>query len=275
MTDAPVRHNAAVTNRSLLSGSAYKSGQDLSARQSLYKWQSPRYDLPGLVTEQLREIRGTVVDVGCGNGKFINRLRQDRPDLRLLGLDISAGILGEVPGPVAVADAARLPLRDAGTNAVLALHMLYHVEDIPAAVAELGRVLAEGGTVVASTNSDHDKSELDDLWQRASGDVLGRLGRDRGPSRISLSARFSLEKAPSVLGAAFSAVRVVELPGTIAVTDPAPVVAHMASYRAWADQYEVPFDETIQRAERIVSQQIEEQGRFEITCLGGLLICRR
>ncbi|MGW1194589.1 class I SAM-dependent methyltransferase [Streptomyces sp. NPDC002536] len=272
MTDTPVQHDAAVTDRSLLSGSAYRSGRDLSARQSLYQWQSPRYDLPGLVTEQLREIRGTVVDVGCGNGKFLNRLRQDRPDLRLLGLDISAGILGEVPGPVAVADAARLPLRDAGTNAVLALHMLYHVEDIPAAVTEFGRVLAEGGTVVASTNGDHDKAELDDLWQRASGDVLGR---DRGPSRISLSARFSLEKAPSLLGAAFSTVRVVELPGTIAVTDPAPVVAHMASYRAWADQHEVPFDETIQRAERIVSQHIEEKGRFEITCLGGLLICRR
>ncbi|MFF4407770.1 class I SAM-dependent methyltransferase [Streptomyces sp. NPDC001404] len=272
MTDTPVRHDAAVTDRSLLSGSAYKSGQDLSARQSLYQWQSPRYDLPGLVAEQLRETRGTVVDVGCGNGKFINRLRRDRPDLRLFGLDVSAGILGEVPGPVAVADAARLPLRDAGTNAVLALHMLYHVADIPAAVAEFGRVLAEDGCVVASTNSDHDKAELDDLWQRASGDILGR---DRGPSRISLSARFSLEKAPSLLGTVFGAVRVVALPGTITVTDPAPVVAHLASYRAWADQHEVPFDETIRRAEQIVSQQIAKQGRFEIVCLGGLLICRR
>lgn len=272
MTDTPVQHEAAVTNRSLLSGSAYKSGRDLSARQSLYRWQSPRYDLPGLVTEHLQRIRGTVVDVGCGNGKFINRLRKDRPDLRLLGLDISAGILGEVPGPVAVADAARLPLHDASTNAVLALHMLYHVERIPAAIAEFGRVLAEDGTVVASTNSDYDKAELDDLWQRASGDILGR---DRGPSRISLSARFSLEKAPSLLGDTFGTVHVVELPGTITVTDPAPVVAHMASYRAWADQHEVPFDETIRRAEQIVAQHIEKDGRFEITCLSGLLICRR
>ncbi|MFC4517517.1 class I SAM-dependent methyltransferase [Streptomyces ehimensis] len=272
MTDTPIRHNADVTDRSLLSESAYKSGRDLSARQSLYQWQSPRYDLPGLVAEQLREIRGTVVDIGCGNGKFIRRLRNDRPDLRLLGLDISAGILAEVPGPVAVADASRLPLHDGGVNAALAMHMLYHVEDIPGAVGELGRVLADGGTVIASTNSDRDKSELDDLWQRASGDILGL---DRGPSRISLSARFSLEEAPSLLGRVFDAVDVIELPGTITVTDPAPVIAHMASYRAWADQHEVPFDETIRHAEEIVAQHIEKHGQFEITCLGGLLVCRR
>lgn len=272
MTDTPVRHNADVTDRSLLSGSAYKNGRDLSARQSLYLWQSPRYDLPGLVAEQLREIRGTVVDIGCGNGKFIRRLRNDRPDLRLLGFDISAGILAEVPGPVAVADASRLPLHDGGVNAALAMHMLYHVEDIPGAVGELGRVLADGGTVIASTNSDRDKSELDDLWQRASGDILGL---DRGPSRVSLSARFSLEKAPPLLGRVFGTVHVIELPGTIVVTDPAPVVAHMASYRAWADQHKVPFDETIRRAEQIISQVIEKRGRFEITCLGGLLLCRR
>ncbi|WP_372408905.1 class I SAM-dependent methyltransferase [Streptomyces luteireticuli] len=271
MTDA-ARHDEALTDRSLLAGRAYKSGRDLLARQSLYQWQSPRHDLPGLVAEQLRRVRGTVVDVGCGNGKFIRRLREFRPDLRLLGLDISEGILAEVPGPVAVADVARLPLPDGGANALLALHMLYHAEDIPRAVAELGRALAEGGTVIASTNSERDKAELDELWQRASGDILGR---ERGPSRISLSARFSLKEAPSLLGAVFGTVGVLELPGTITVTDPAPVIAHMASYQAWADRCGVPFDAMIQRAEEIVSQRIEKQGRFEITCLGGLLVCRR
>ncbi|MET7934648.1 hypothetical protein [Streptomyces sp. NPDC005322] len=46
----------------------------------------------------------------------------------------------------------------------------------------------------------------------------------------------------------------VELPGTITVHDPEPVIAHMASYREWVDQHDMP---------------------FEITCLGGILVCRR
>ncbi|WP_415951874.1 class I SAM-dependent methyltransferase [Streptomyces sp. KLOTTS4A1] len=272
MTDLSAAHDAAVTDRARLAGRAYNGDRDLAARQSLYQWQTPRYDLPGLVAEQLGDVRGRVVDIGCGNGKFIQRLRRDRPDLSLLGLDIATGILAGVPGPVAVADATRLPLAAGRADAALALHMLYHVPDISQAIRELARVVADDGVVVASTNSDRDKAELDDLWQRAAGEVLGT---DRGPARISLSARFSLEQAPALLGEEFGRVEVAELPGTITVRDPEPVIAHMASYRAWADQHDVPFDATIDRARALVADHIARNGAYEITCLGGILVCRR
>lgn len=272
MTELSAARDAAVTDRSRLAGSAYNGDRDLAARQSLYQWQTPRYDLPGIVAEQLSGVRGRVVDVGCGNGKFIQRLRDDRPELALLGLDIAPGILAGVPGPVAVADATRLPLATASVDAALALHMLYHVPDIPQAVRELSRVVARDGLVIASTNSDLDKAELDDLWQRAAGDVLGT---GRGPARISLSARFSLEKAPAFLREEFGRVETIELPGTITVHDPEPVIAHMASYRAWADQHEVPFEATIERARTILADHIARKGTFEVRCLGGIIVCRR
>ncbi|MER6094881.1 class I SAM-dependent methyltransferase [Streptomyces sp. NPDC001728] len=272
MTDLSAAHDAAVTDRARLAGSAYSSDRDLAARQSLYQWQTPRYDLPGIVAEKLNNVRGRVVDIGCGNGKFLQRLRQDRPDLDLLGLDIAPGILAGVPGPVAVAEATRLPLATESVDAALALHMLYHVPDIAQAVRELSRVVTGDGLVIASTNSDQDKAELDDLWQRAAGDVLGT---GRGPARISLSARFSLEKAPAYLGEEFSRVETIELPGSITVRDPEPVIAHMASYRAWADQHEVPFEATIDRARTMLADDIARHGAFEITCRGGILVCRR
>ncbi|WP_432146716.1 class I SAM-dependent methyltransferase [Streptomyces sp. bgisy084] len=272
MTDLSAEHDAAVTDRAILTGSAYNTGRDLAARQSLYQWQNPRYDLPGIVVERLQETRGTVVDVGCGNGKFIERLRRERPELRLLGLDVSLGILAGVPRPVAVADAVQLPLASNSVEGALALHMLYHVGDIPTAVRELARVVKPGGVMIASTNSTRDKAELDHLWERSAGDVLGV---DKGPARISLSARFSLEQASGLLGAAFDKVEKIELPGTIAVRSPEPVVAHMNSYRAWADQHAVPFDETVARAREIVSEHIERHGAFEIGCLGGMLVCTR
>ncbi|MEU8970321.1 class I SAM-dependent methyltransferase [Streptomyces monashensis] len=272
MTEQSAAHAAAVTDRGRLAGSAYSSDRDLAARQALYRWQAPRYDLPGIVAEQLRGVNGRVVDAGCGNGTFIRRLRRDRPDLTLLGLDIAPGILAGVPGPVAVADATRLPLATGSIDAALALHMLYHVPDIPRAVGELSRVLVRDGLVIASTNSDRDKAELDDLWQRAAGDVLGT---GRGPARISLSARFSLEKAPAFLGEEFGHVETVELPGTVTVRDAEPVVAHMASYHAWADQHDVPFEATIERARTILVDHLARHGSFEVTCLSGILVCRR
>ncbi|KUF15337.1 class I SAM-dependent methyltransferase [Streptomyces silvensis] len=273
MTDS-VANDAAVTDRARLAGSAYNGDRDLAARQSLYQWQVPRYDLPGIVADQLSGVRehGRVVDVGCGNGKFIERLRQDRPDLHLLGLDIAPGIIADVPGPVAVADVVRLPLADASTDAALALHMLYHAKDVAQAVSELSRIVADDGLVIASTNSDRDKVELDELWARAAGDVLGT---GRGPARISLSARFTLEKAPAFLGEEFDRVATIELPGTITVRDAGPVVAHMASYQAWSDQHDVPFEATIERARTILDGHITRHGAFEIRCLGGVLVCRR
>jgi hypothetical protein len=133
-------------------------------------------------------------------------------------------------------------------------------------------VVARDGLVIASTNSDRDKAELDDLWQRAAGDVLGT---GRGPARISLSARFSLEKAPAFLGEEFGRVETIELPGTITVRDAGPVVAHLASYQAWADQHDVPFEATIERARTILDEHIARHGSFEIHCRGGILVCRR
>ncbi|MFJ4191505.1 class I SAM-dependent methyltransferase [Kitasatospora sp. NPDC089509] len=271
MTSNTAQQDAAVADKAILANSAYADGRHLAARQSIYRWQQPQYDLPGIVVEELADTSGTVLDIGCGNGKFVSRLHKERPDLQVVGMDISAGILADVEKPVLVADAQALPFADDSADAVLALHMLYHVSDIEATINELARVLRRGGVLIASTNSDTDKQELDRLWARAAGEILGI---PEGPARVSLSSRFSLEKAPDFLKAAFKDIRVRELPGIIEVTDPAPIVAHLASYEAWADQCGVPFHETVSRAAEIVTATIEAEGSFKITCLGGILICR-
>ncbi|MFF3336858.1 class I SAM-dependent methyltransferase [Streptomyces sp. NPDC002888] len=272
MPEHSTAHDAAVTDRDRLVGSAYGSDRDLAARQALYRWQTPPYDLPGLVAEQLREVRGRVVDVGCGNGMFLRRLRQDRPEPTVLGLDLSHGMLAGVPGPVAVADVTRLPLATASVGGAMALHMLYHVPDIPGAVRELARVVADDGLLLVSTNGERDKAELDELWRRAAGDVLGV---EHGPVRLSLTARFTLETAPAFLGEEFGRVQTIELPGTITLRDPEPAVAHLASHRAWADQYGVPFEATVERARVLLTEHIARTGAFEINSRAGILVCRR
>lgn len=271
VTSSTAPQDAAVTDKARLTNSAYADSRHLVARQSIYRWQQPCYDLPSIVVQQLTETTGTVLDVGCGNGKFTSRLHQERPDLRIIGMDISAGILTDVPRPVLVADAQALPFADASMDAVLAMHMLYHVPDIPVAIKELARIIRPGGIVIASTNSDTDKRELDRLWSRAAADVLGLA---EGPSRVSLSSRFSLERAPALLNGAFMDIDVLELPGTIELTDAAPAVAYLASYEAWADQLGVPFDATLQRAAELAESEIAQRGSFRNTCLGGILVGR-
>ncbi|MFI2210489.1 class I SAM-dependent methyltransferase [Streptomyces sp. NPDC020141] len=258
------------TDRSLLSTKAYGSGRHLVARQSLYQWQTPQHDLPGIIVNELAEVRGPIADVGCGNGKFVKRIREDRPDLAVVPMDVSPGIVGDIPEAV-VADAQQLPIKDGSLGAALALHMLYHVEDQAQAVREMGRVLSPHGVAIVSTNSRTDKRELELLWSQSAGDVLGI---PEGPARVQLSARFTFEEAPTVLGKVFTDIRTIPLPGVIAVTDAEPVVAHLASYEAWADRMGVPFRETVERARERVKETIRAEGAFRITCLGGILVCR-
>lgn len=157
MTSNTAQQDAAIADKAILANSAYADGRHLAARQSIYRWQQPRYDLPGIVLEELAGTSGIVLDAGCGNGKFVSRLHKDRPDLQVVGMDISAGILADVEKPVLVADAQALPFADDSADAVLALHMLYHVSDIEATIEELARVLRPGGVLIASTNSTIDK----------------------------------------------------------------------------------------------------------------------
>ncbi|MEU5726770.1 methyltransferase domain-containing protein [Micromonospora sp. NPDC047738] len=260
------------TDRIVLTTAAYACGQHLSARQALYRYQTPAYDLPAIVIENLATVTGTVADIGCGNGHYLRRLRTRRPDLTTIGIDIAVGILRQTPPPVAVADAAALPLQNESVDAVLAMHMLYHITDTEAGLAELTRILRPRGILVVSTNANNDKHELDDLWAAAAADVLGT---PNGPRRISLSSRFPLDDAQDRLRPHVSDIHLIDLRGTITVTEPQPVLDHLASYRAWAHQTGVPFEATLHRVRERLTEAIDRDGTFLISGHGGILVCRR
>ncbi|QBI53986.1 class I SAM-dependent methyltransferase [Streptomonospora litoralis] len=259
---------SATTDRRLLAEHAYRNDAHLSARQKLYDFQQPTYDLPGLVVDALDDTHRTVLDLGCGNGAYLDRLRSERPQAAVIGIDAAPGMLDELAPPVLCADAADLPFKAERVDAVLAMHMLYHLADIDAALAEIARVLAPGGLLVASTNAEDDKGELDDLWQAAAGDVLGT---GHGPRRIRLSDHFPLDAGAARLREHFAEVKVHELTGRIVVDDPAPVLDHLGSYRTWAAQAGVPFDETLQRARERLEGTITSAGMFTVSTRQGII----
>ena len=87
----------------------------------------------------------------------------------MLPLDLSAGMRPEVVG-----DIQALPLADDSVNGALAMHMLYHVPDVPAAVRDLRRVLRPGGVLMVSTNGVDDKREVTKLFVGALADLTGK-----------------------------------------------------------------------------------------------------
>ncbi len=110
-------------------------------------------------TEQLlgRALRPgeQVLDVGCGTGWLAAGLRRARPDLRVVGADLSAGMLTRArragAWPLVQAEASQLPLPDASIDVVVARGVLHHLPGVTAALAEWRRVLRPAGSVVLAS----------------------------------------------------------------------------------------------------------------------------
>ncbi|HEX2497220.1 MAG TPA: class I SAM-dependent methyltransferase [Actinomycetes bacterium] len=211
--------------REWLVSEAYPDGRNLAARRSIYAYRTPQCDLPALAVEQLRNARGLVVDVGCGDGAYVRALRTARPELTVLGLDLSPGMLAVTGPPVVLADAARLPLVAGSAGALLAMHMLYHLPEPEIAVAELARVRAAGGLVLIATNAAADKAELIELRSAAIRDVTGTAPASPPDGQ----ALFTLEDGERMARRHFERVRRLDFTGWVTLTEPEPLVRFIES----------------------------------------------
>jgi SAM-dependent methyltransferase len=143
-------------------------------------WESPR-DVHDIVAPQLR---GPVLDVGCGEGRLASLLG---PDVAWVGLDASPAQVAANPyRPVVVGDMRALPFRGGAFEEVTHLWCLYHVDDPVVAIREARRVLRPGGGYYAST-----------------------AARDNDPELVAggyPATSFDAEEAAAIVGAVFEQV---------------------------------------------------------------------
>ncbi len=92
--------------------------------------------------------KGTLLDIGCGNGHLRKTLR---PSIHYVGLDYPTTMaLGYEGTPDILADASSLPISDAAVDTVVMLDVLEHLAEPDRAVAEAARVLRTGGQCILS-----------------------------------------------------------------------------------------------------------------------------
>lgn len=162
------------------------------------------------------------LDVGCGTGWFAERVQRDL-GADVVAIDQSARMveLARVSGVDArVADAQALPFDTGEFDCVAANWMLYHLPDLDRGLAELARVLRDGGRLVAVTNGD---DNLLELW-RVAGAAEARLERERV---------FSAENGAPALQRHFSNVEVRDARGTVTIKDREAIVRYLCSTANW------------------------------------------
>ena len=134
-----------------------------------------------------------VLDLCTGSG--VSALALRRPGRTVLGVDVSAAMLGVARARAdaggweprfACADAFRLPLPAAAVDAVTVAFGIRNLRPRAAALAEIARVLRPGGTLVvleAAAPAPGPLAPLLRLWVRHAIPLAGRLSPDPGAYR--------------------------------------------------------------------------------------------
>lgn len=234
-------------------------------RPSIYDLREPAIGLDAWLAQDLPALRGArVLDAGCGPGAYVPATRALAD--ALVALDIAHGRLVGVDGADRVCgDVQALPFPDGAFDAVLAMHMLYHLPDIPEGVAELRRVLRDGGVLYALTNSERAQSELLDL--------LSACG---GSSAAYGDARFSNESGGALLRTAFDDVVLIEdTSHRLVVTDAECIVDEVVRLRyALEPSVERDWDGFVADVRSGAQAVIDRDGAFVMTENHGLFTCR-
>jgi SAM-dependent methyltransferase len=246
----------------------YRTDANLAARQSIYAYQHPPLDLHARVLDLAAPAPGEVVaDVGCGNGAYLAGLAGRGFAGRVLGADLSAGMLAaarqRAQAALVVADAAALPLRDGAADLTLACHMLYHVPDPAVAVRELRRVTRPGGRVVVVLNGADHLAELRALIAEAD-----------GPDAAPPGERLRLDSGEALLRTVFSSVTRHDFAGELLIPEVEPIEAYVRSMsRAQALADPAPLIEAVLAKNPNAPIRNGPDGLFRVRTHAGCLVC--
>jgi ubiquinone/menaquinone biosynthesis C-methylase UbiE len=175
-----------------------------------------------------------ILELGCGPAWLWTRNIDRVPagwDITLS--DFSQGMVDEAQRRLqdsirsfsfAVIDAQAIPYPDATFDAVIANHMLYHVPDLPTALAEIRRVLKPGGHFYASTIGTNHLHELSTLFPPRDASIMPGSGVG-----VGYNFSFNLENGAEQLAAYFPSVILSRREDALEVTEAEPIVDYVLS----------------------------------------------
>lgn len=252
-------------------GRQYSSSRNLTARASLYRYLQTPLDFVGWMLSHTSWPEGALVaDVGCGPGWQLARLLEMAPEVHPLAVDLSLGMVTEARSRSgaagAVGSAQDLPLADRSVDRIIAAHMLYHCPDPAGAVAELRRVLCDGGELLVVLNGPDHMRRYVDARHRAARAPVGWA-----------SDRVGLQHAPDLLRPHFGDVRIECHRGEVVVPEVEPVLAYFDSGRDFVEP-RLPEGRTWNQARAAfateISAEIERTGAWRSPVETGVVIAR-
>lgn len=221
--------------------SQYRNSSNIMARIRLHSKYSvnPQGWFPWLY-EQCRIQDGMkILEIGCGNAQLWTENRNRLPkELSVVLSDISEGMIREIRRDerldgqcftFEVEDCHHLPYKEETFDLVIANHMLFYCENIPAVLDEVERVLKKGGGFICSTYGSRHMKEINELVQEFDHRIM--LSADR------LYERFGRENGKGILEQSFHKVVWLPYEDSLEIDVPEPLIEYILSCHGNQNQY--------------------------------------
>ncbi|MDO5425453.1 MAG: methyltransferase domain-containing protein [Eubacteriales bacterium] len=219
----------------------YQNASNISARINLHSLYSTNKQgwFPWIYDQCQIRPGMEILEVGCGDGTlWTSNLSRIPADIHITLSDISEGMLrdtrralGSEDGRFSFRpfDCSWIPFEDERFDLVIANHVLFYCEDIPAVCREVRRVLKPDGRFLCSAYGSRHMKEVSQLVQ----DFDDRIVL----SANKLYERFGRENGSEILSPFFSRITWQLYEDSLLVPEPEPLISYILSCHGNQNQY--------------------------------------
>ena len=213
-----------------------------------------------------------ILEIGCGDGAlWTQNLARIPEDVSVTISDISSGMLRDARRAIGSSDTRftfrafdckKIPYKDASFDLVIANHVLFYCDNIPAVLKEVRRVLKPGGRFLCSAYGKAHMQEINQLVQNFDNRIV--LSADR------LYERFGRENGKDILAPFFPEIRWMPYEDSLLVPDAEPLISYVLSCHGNQNQY------ILDRYKEFRSYTARKtEGGFFITKDAGVFLCEK
>lgn len=252
----------------------YQNATNISSRINLHSLYSQNKQgwFPWIF-EQCRISPGLrILELGCGDGTlWTDNLSLLPEDISITLSDISSGMLRDARRAIGSSDTRfafrafdcrKIPCKDESFDLVIANHVLFYCDDIPAVLKEVRRVLAPDGRFLCSAYGKAHMQEVSQLVQDFDERIV--LSADR------LYERFGRENGQSILAPFFPKAQWLSYEDCLLVQDAEPLISYVLSCHGNQNQY------ILDRYKEFRAYTARKTAKgFRITKDAGVFICEK
>ena len=252
----------------------YQNATNISSRINLHSLYSQNKQgwFPWIF-EQCRISPGLrILELGCGDGTlWTDNFSLLPEDISITLSDISSGMLRDARRAIGSSDTRfafrafdcrKIPCKDESFDLVIANHVLFYCDDIPAVLKEVRRVLAPGGRFLCSAYGKAHMQEVSQLVQDFDERIV--LSADR------LYERFGRENGQSILAPFFPKAQWLSYEDCLLVQDAEPLISYVLSCHGNQNQY------ILDRYKEFRAYTARKTAKgFRITKDAGVFICEK